>query len=526
MTGVFSNTRPYIILCLSSIAIGLSLSKPLISMGVLGLIFFWVIDGNIQIKLKAFYNNKIAFFLSSIYILTLLGLIYTHNFDYAIGDVRRKTPLFFLPFLLAGFSPLSKKELTLLLKIYIAGVLVASFWSLFVYLGGLGITIVDNRDFSRFNSHIRFGLEIALAIFFSMYYFFKASKFWLKLMWGCIITWLLFSLSLFHLFTGTIVFYATGVVLLIVFGFLSTKKYLKLILVSFLTIIIVSFFVIIKNSVDDFYSSNKVKPLEEIPFTDEGNPFDKGPHSNKSKLKENGYFVDKNISRKEFSAAWNVRSKIDFNGKDLKNQPLRFTLIRFVTSKGERKDKKAIDNLTKKEISAIESGVSNYKYLEMNSFNVRIHKIIWEYDSYKNGRNISGHSVLMRWEYFKTAINIIKKNLLIGVGTGDVQDAFNLQYEQDDSTLTTQYRLRAHNQYLTYGVTFGVLGLIFFITFLIYPIIKTKLYKNYFYLAFFSIIILSMITEDTLETQVGINFFVFFNTIFLLSISNNEEAIN
>jgi len=143
-----------------------------------------------------------------------------------------------------------------------------------------------------------------------------------------------------------------------------------------------------------------------------------------------------------------------------------------------------------------------------------------------NGRNINGHSVLMRWEYCKTAVAIIKNNFILGVGTGDLQDAFNLQYNKYNSVLELQYRLRAHNQYLTYMVAFGVVGLSWFLFFLFYPIIKTKLYKNYFYLAFFSIVLLSMITEDTLETQVGINFFVFFNTIFLLSLKNKDAVDN
>ena len=96
MNNIFSKTRTYFILCLSSIVVGLSLSKPLISMGLIGLLFVWLIDGNLLLKLKNFYNNKLALLLSSIYVLTLLGLIHTNNFDFAIGDVRRKMPLFIL----------------------------------------------------------------------------------------------------------------------------------------------------------------------------------------------------------------------------------------------------------------------------------------------------------------------------------------------------------------------------------------------------------------------------------------------
>ncbi len=523
MKTLFTNTRTYFLLSLSSTAIGLSLSKPLIALGLFGLFIIWLIDGDVLLKFKAFFTNKIALLLSSIYVLTLLGLIYTTNFDFAIDDVRRKIPLFFFPFFLSGLTPLSQKELALVLKIYIVGVLAATFWSLFIYLGGLHIAIVDDRELSRFNSHIRFGLEIALALFFSGYYLVKSSSIKSRLFWFCSAGWLLFSLFLFNLFSGTIVLFLTITILLLVFGFTAKHNRLKFLFLSFFAVSTISLYVVIKSAINNFYSCNKVEQLKEIPFTKEGNPYLKNAKTINSTYKENGYFVEKNIALDEFATAWNTRSKFDFNGKDLKNQDIKNTLIRFVTSKGQRKDKIAINKLSNEEVKAIENGISNYKYLKMNGFSVRLHQIIWEYDSYKNGRNSNGHSVFMRWEYCKTAIKIIKNNLFLGVGTGDVQDAFDLQYIKGNSALEPQHRLRAHNQYLTYGVSFGILGLVWFLVYLFYPIFKTSLYKNYNYLTFFSIIILSMITEDTLETQVGINFFVFFNTIFLLSIKNKPE---
>ena len=156
--------------------------------------------------------------------------------------------------------------------------------------------------------------------------------------------------------------------------------------------------------------------------------------------------------------------------------------------------------------------------MHMNSFSLRVHKIIWEYDNYSKtkGQHINGHSILMRWTFWKTAVNIIKQNFFFGVGTGDVQDAFNQQYETEKSPLLKKNRMRGHNQYLTYGVSFGLIGLIYFLFCFTYPFIKMQLYKNYQYLAFFSIMLLSMLTEDTLETQVGATFFMFFNSLFLL----------
>ena len=524
--NVFSNTRGYFILCLSSIAIGLSISKPLTSLGLFGLLLVWLIDGNIRNKLISFYKNKNAVLISSIYLLTLLGLVYTSNFEFAIGDVRRKIPLFFLPFYFSGFQPLSKKELALLLKVFISGVLIATFWSFFVYLGGLNVSILDKRELSRFNSHIRFGLEVALALFFSFYYYKESASIKVKLIWALIMIWLLFSLYIFNLFSGTSVFLITTVILVLMLGLYTKNKKKKLIFLSFFFLLMVSLFFYINNSISNFYKDNNVEPIKEIPFTENGGKYHKDNSTESNTLKENGYYIARNVAWKEFSDAWNELGTISFEEKDKKGQNIKNTLLRFITSKGERKDRKAIENLTGAEIQAIENGIPNYKYLHMNNMSVRVHKIIWEFDANINGQDINAHSISMRLEYWKTALRIIKKNLIFGVGTGDVQDAFDIQYEKDKSRLTPKYRLRAHNQYLTHAVSFGVIGLIWFLICLVYPIFKTKLYRNYLYLAFFSIVMLSMLTEDTLETQIGINFFVFFNTILLLSLNVDEQSEN
>lgn len=520
-----SNTRGWLILCLSAIAIGLSLSKPLISLGLIGLFLIWVFDGNITGKIKLFFSNKTALILSSIYLISLLGLIHTSNFDFAFDDLRRKISILALPFLIAGFNPITKKELDFLLRIFMAGVVSATLWSLFVYLGGLNIVIVETRALSRFNSHIRFGLEIALSAFLAIYFFKKETTLFLKLLWSIIFFWMVYSLILFNLFTGGIVFIITTTLLIFLYGYFSKNKSKKIITLSLFFIAVIGSFLFLNNAIQKFYETENTTPLQKISFTKNGEKYQSTSTVANSFSKENGYLINENIALNEFSEAWNKRSNINFNDNDLKGQKLQETLIRFITSKGQRKDQEAIQNLTDKEVSAIEKGIPNYKHLNMNGFSLRVHKIIWEYNTYvkTKGQSINGHSILMRWAYWKTAINIIKKNIFIGVGTGDVQDAFNQQYELDETPLQLQNRLRSHNQYLTYTVSFGLIGLLCFLFCLFNPIIKKQLYKNYNYIAFFSIFLLSMFTEDTLETQVGATFFVFFNTLFTLSSNQKVE---
>ena len=58
-------------------------------------------------------------------------------------------------------------------------------------------------------------------------------------------------------------------------------------------------------------------------------------------------------------------------------------------------------------------------------------------------------------------------------------------------------------------------GFLFFIFALIYPAVKMKGLRDYFFVTFFVIIILSMFSDDTIETQAGATLFAFFYTFLL-----------
>ncbi len=62
---------------------------------------------------------------------------------------------------------------------------------------------------------------------------------------------------------------------------------------------------------------------------------------------ENGFYLWENIAQKELERAWNRKSKFSFNSKDKKNQPIKATLYRFLTSKGLNKDSVGLSKLTK-----------------------------------------------------------------------------------------------------------------------------------------------------------------------------------
>src|ERR1051326_3980063 len=124
---------------------------------------------------------------------------------------------------------------------------------------------------------------------------------------------------------------------------------------------------------------------------------------------ENGNYVWLNVCEKELAEEWNKKSTLNYNGKDLKGNEIKYTLIRFLTSKNLNKDAVAVKSLSKEEISAIEKGIPNVNYMGVFNPAARIKVIAWEFRKYFRGGNPSGHSVVERVEFWKDAREKIKK---------------------------------------------------------------------------------------------------------------------
>ena len=250
-----------------------------------------------------------------------------------------------------------------------------------------------------------------------------------------------------------------------------------------------------------------------------GNPY---WHDTTNLQLENGYYTGLYVCEQEMREAWNGISGFDYDGKDEKGQEIRYTLIRYITSLGLRKDAYGVSQLEKEDINLIEAGFANHIYKKRNRFKVRVYELIWEIDVYRKGGNPSGHSVTQRFEYLRTGLSILLDHPLFGVGTGDVPSAFESKYEENKSPLDPQWRLRAHNQWLTFAISFGLIGLFLLILAFVLPGLTQKKFRQYLFLLFFMVSFLSMFNEDTLETQAGVAFFAFFYPFLLFSPDHDQ----
>jgi hypothetical protein len=270
----------------------------------------------------------------------------------------------------------------------------------------------------------------------------------------------------------------------------------------------------ISRIVKDYYKVIPVdfSKLEKV--SSRGNPYQ---HNVLSRQTENGNYLFIYIQPEELRAEWNKRSSIPFDGRDKKNQLIINTLVRYLASKGLRKDADGMNDLSDNDIRAIEKGTANVVFTWKFSIRGQVHELLWGLDEYRRSGDPTGSSLMQRLEFWKASGGIIKDHWLTGVGTGDMNEAFREQYEKMNSRLAPEQRWRSHNQFLSVFVGFGIFGLLWFLFAILFHPIALGRFRDYFFLVFFIIAMLSMIPEDTIESQLGVTFFALFYSFFLFA---------
>jgi len=454
--------------------------------------------------------------ISGIWLMHIVGLLYSEQVEAGTWDARMKLPILILTVVIGSAAPFTRRNLLAILWTFTGAILIGTLVSTAVLAGLIMRPVDDIRDIFIFHiSHIRFALFTCLAIFFLAQQAAGSGKFPVVARMGCVLLllWFLVFLFLAESVTGLAILFTLSVPALLVFAFTRRSKALQ---VSMLAVALVFPAAVALKSIAFIREINTPHeiPVNTSERTARGNYYFFNPED---KLTENGYRVWIYVNQDEMRESWNKRSAMPYDSSDLKSQPLSQTLIRYLTSMGYRKDGAAVEKLAAEDIRNVESGIANCKYAGTSNFKARLMELNWEYQQAVNNQSPSGHSATMRIEFWKTGLQIVKKNFWTGVGTGDLQQSFDREYEESKSTLSKQWRLRAHNQYLSILLAFGIFGLLYFLFALIYPMLRLKKYSDFLYVMFLCIILLSMFTEDTLETPAGSAFFALFNALFLFT---------
>lgn len=499
--------------------IGMQFSHFMVSLSMILMAANYLAEGNYINKAKFVWRHYTILLFVGFFALHAMGLLWSTDLDYGNHDVQIKLPLFALPMAIGSSKKLSIKKFEWVLLFFLAVSLLSSIVGSIIYFV-LSNPGDDYRLMSPYMSHIRLSLMMGVAVFSSFYLSQKSIQ-WQRFKTGFIVLgfWFIIYLFMLRAMSGIVAVLSAGFILLWI---ISSKQKMKFHRITKLILVLCTFlsFGYISWQVSRFYDFETIdkESLEKRSPSGEYYIFDF-----KSPSVENGHYVNMYIAPKELERSWNSISKLNFDSLDNRGQQLKHTLVRYLTSKGLRKDSVGVHSLTHQDIWAIENGIANVRFLNGKSLNTLIYRYTWEVYRYSHGYNPQGNSLAQRFLFWKIGLEILEENWLFGVGTGDVQLAFNEKYEALSFDVMEKYRLRAHNQYLTFGITFGVFGFIYFIWMLFSGFRIRPNSESYLFIGSFIIMMVSMLDEDTFETQFGITYALFFYFLFLFHQPSKKE---
>ncbi len=154
----------------------------------------------------------------------------------------------------------------------------------------------------------------------------------------------------------------------------------------------------------------------------------------------------------------------------------------------------------------------NRKWIELVDFSPQ-NKIRLDEDASLK-RSWGGKAI--RFAIWECSKDIIKRNWLFGVGTGDVQDSLQEAYAQRKFYFAAHYnKYNSHNQYLEMWLANGIPGLLIYILCLVVPlVIHFRESSALDYVLFLCLLIFLSFTESFLNINKGTIIYSFFNSIF------------
>lgn len=508
-------------ICLLLAAFLMPVSVWLLSVVSIVLSLNWLLEGRYRQRLSSLKTQPGIILLLLLFGMYLVWLLNTTDFSSALFELKLKLPLLIFPVVAGTADRTGLREWRLVLYAFITGCVVAAGAGFMALAGLLPAEIISPRDLALFVPSIRLSILLNFAIFTALWMSLTDRSAGTVVRVTLAVAAAAMSLFLFRLLS------VTGIVLfLIILGgtglyFALARKQVAAGLTMMATAAAATAASVIVMTTAWDTLRNPAHPEVNAPLqlTASGNNY---THYPEETLVENGYLVWMNVCEEELRREWNRRSSLPYDGNDIAGNELRTTLVRYITSLGLPKDSAAVAGLTAADISNIGKGLANPLYGRPGSPRARAYELAWELDRAARGSNPSGHSLTQRPEFYRAAAGIVRDNPWTGVGTGDIGNAFATEYAGNGTSLEPPYRLRAHNQYLTFGVTFGIPGMIIAIALMLIPWLTSTGRASYPFLLFITIIFVSMFNDDTFSSFTGAAFFSYFYTLLIVTNGKHE----
>lgn len=501
----------------------LPFSQALVSIMGGVLLFVALVEDSWKNKLERVKQNRILLFIPAIFLIYLFRSLISGDFISSFYDLQKTLFFLVVPLAFLFGKQISSKQKRYLFYIFSVAIITSTIVAFFRWKLSANPANFSVHKVSMI-SHIRFSFQLILVFWFVILIILKNYRI-LKLNLIILLSLLAVYFLLFLLFQQSL----TGLIALttssVFFGLLlifKTRSIQRILLIAGVVLLIGVPVLFVSNVVIQFYNIEKVDVAAIEKTTKQGNRYS---HDFENPMVENGHYVFLYVCETELREEWNKLSELKYDSVGPNGFPVHATLLRYLTSKGLRKDAEGIRVLNEKDIRNIENGIANVIFSGHKfSLYPRIYQTVWEYYIYSKTGNANQQSFSQRIEYAKAAFSIIKQNFWFGVGPGNWKEEFEKVYHRNNPQFSEENYASSHNQYLNYMVKFGFVGFVVIMFFLVYPVVKTKKYRDVLFLIFLIFMFFANFADSNLESHMGSSFFVFFYCLF--TIGNKTDFLH
>ena len=475
------------IICLS--IVGMIFSHALMSFAMVFMAIRFVFADKYRIKS---YPKDVLIAVFSFFALICLGMIWSGGGAEAWKQLEKSLPFLIVPLYLLNLPLQSRKNLSIYSAVYLLSLFVAT------GIGVFNLITLENPDVRTimpFCSHIRFALHLTIASSFIVLYYFGQKKSLLLLLAVWFEAYMLITSAL----TGVLISFV--ILFFIIPTYFLFKKKNKTAFAIFISIFSLFVFAII-SSLSYYYKDYFVPKNGEV---------------KENMIIENGNYIFDKVDYSQMAEGVEIYLKEDRNAMCKSREgefPYIDIAIRYLNSKGYEKNLKGWEKLSKEDLNNIKKGIPNYVYAQKIPLKSRLYSTFYEIEAYEKENKVKGSSLIQKIELWENSFEVIKNNLLIGVGTGNAPRELKKQLQATNSELSDT-NMRTHNQYFSIVFSYGIIGLLIWFAFLFYPMFRHSLNKNPYYVIFLLIMLISFFSEDTLDNQAGIMMYCCWNFFFV-----------
>ena len=138
----------------------------------------------------------------------------------------------------------------------------------------------------------------------------------------------------------------------------------------------------------------------------------------------------------------------------------------------------------------------------------------YDLEQYLIGEANPGLSDAKRIGSIQAGVELTRENPLIGVGIGNLKIELKKFYQNRYPDLEESVPI-PHNQFIMVAACTGLIGLIVFLWSLAAPFLVKNAIRNTLFISLQIIVLSSMLTEATLETQLGLTFYLLFTLLMI-----------